>query len=132
MDPLEFRYKNVYREGSTTPSGTPPDVIVLPGLIDEMRPLYKAALLKARQESTPEKRRGVGLSIGIYNCGLEVPDTSEAWAELTADGVTIYNCWEDPGQGGDVGTLITAHETLRPLAIPPERIRLVMNDMSLA
>ena len=60
------------------------------------------------------------------------PDASEAWAELTAEGVTIYDCWEDPGQGGDVGTMITAHETLRPLAIPPEKIRLVMNDMSLA
>jgi aldehyde oxidoreductase len=132
MDPLEFRYKNAYREGDTTPSGTPPDVIVLPGLIDKMRPLYKAAVLRAKKESTPEKMRGVGISIGIYNCGLERPDTSEAWAEVTADGVTIYNCWEDPGQGGDVGTLITAHEALRPLAIPPEKIRLVMNDMSLA
>ena len=66
MDPLEFRYKNVYREGDTTPSGSPPDVIVLPGLIDMMRPLYKAALEKARKKATPEKRRGVGISVGIY------------------------------------------------------------------
>ncbi len=132
MDPLEFRYKNVYREGDTTPSGTAPDVIALPGLIEKMRPLYKAAVSRAKKGSTPEKRRGVGLSIGIYNCGLENPDSSEAWAELTADGVTIYNCWEDPGQGGDVGTLITAHEVLRPLGLPPSKIKLVMNDTSLA
>ena len=31
-----------------------------------------------------------------------------------------------------MGTLITAHEALRPLAIPPEKISLVMNDMSRA
>ena len=130
MDPLEFRYKNVYREGDTTPSGCAPDVIVLPGLIDMMRPLYKAALERAKKESTPAKRRGVGISVGQYGCGTDGPDASEAWAELTAEGVTIYDCWEDPGQGGDVGTMITAHEALRPLAIPPEKISLVMNDMS--
>ena len=131
MDPLEFRYKNVYRAGDTTPAGSTPDVIVLPGLLDMLRPLYAAALKKARIESTAERKRGVGISIGIYKSGLEFPDSSEAWAELTADGVTIYNSWEDPGQGGDIGSLTCAHESLRPLGIPPERIRLVMNDMSL-
>ena len=131
MDPLEFRYKNVYREGDTTPSGSPPGVIVLPGLIDMMRPLYKAALAKAGKEATPEKKRGVGISVGVYKSGIERPDTSEAWVELTAEGVTIYVCWEDPGQGGDIGALITGHESLRPLAIPPDKIRLVMNDMGL-
>ena len=132
MDPLELRYKNVYRDGDTTPSGCAPDVIVLPGLIDMIRPLYRGALERAKKETTDRKRRGVGVSIGIYGCGSDGPDTSEAWAEFTPDGVTIYNCWEDPGQGGDVGTLVTAHEALRPLDIRPEKIRLVMNDTSMA
>jgi aldehyde oxidoreductase len=132
IDPLELRYKNVYRKGDTTPSGCPPDVIVLPGLIDKMRPLYKAALERAKKETTATKKRGVGVSIGIYNCGVDGVDTSEAWVELTPEGVTVFDCWEDPGQGGDVGTLITAHESLRPLAIPPEKIKLVMNDISQA
>ena len=132
MDPLELRYINAYREGDTTPSNCAPDVIALPGLIDMIRPHYKAALDRAKKESTAEKKRGVGISIGVYGCGIDGPDTSEAWAELTSDGVTIYNCWEDPGQGGDVGSLLTAHESLRPLAIPTEKIKLVMNDMSVA
>jgi len=132
MDPLELRYKNVYRKGDTTPSGSPPDVIVLPGLIDKIRPLYKAALAQAEESSTPGKKRGVGVSIGIYGCGSDGPDASEAWAELTPNGVTIYDCWEDPGQGGDVGSLVTAHQSLRPIGIGPEKIRLVMNDTSLA
>ena len=129
IDPLEFRYKNAYRAGSTTPTGCPPEVIVLPGLIEMARPLYKEALKRAKKESTPRKKRGVGVSIGIYGCGMDGPDSSEAWAELTADGVTIYNGWEDPGQGADLGTVITAHESLRPLGITPDKISLVMNDM---
>jgi aldehyde oxidoreductase len=132
MDPLELRYKNCYRKGDTTPSGSPPDVIALPGLIEKIRPLYRAALAQAKNLSTPGKKRGVGVSIGIYGCGTDGPDASEAWAELTAKGVTIYDCWEDPGQGGDVGSLITAHESLRHIGIGPEKISLVMNDTSLA
>jgi aldehyde oxidoreductase len=132
IDPLELRYKNVYREGDTTPSGCAPDVICLSGLIDMIRPRYRAALERAQKESTDKKRRGVGVSIGIYGCGTDGPDASEAWAELTPHGVTISDCWEDPGQGGDVGTLITAHEALRPLKLPPEKITLVMNDMTMA
>jgi aldehyde oxidoreductase len=97
-----------------------------------LRPLYKAALEKARHESTPEKKRGVGIAIGIYKSGLERIDSSEVWLELTDHGVTLYACWEDPGQGGDVGALITAHESLRPIGIAPDRISFVMNDMGIA
>jgi aldehyde oxidoreductase len=87
---------------------------------------------RAKKESTPQKRRGVAVTCGEYNCGAEGPDTSEAWVELTRDGATAYTCWEDPGQGGDMGTLATAHEGLRPLGIKPDRIKLIMNDMSRA
>jgi aldehyde oxidoreductase len=132
MDPLEFRYRNVYRDGDTTPAGSKPDVIVLPGLIDMLRPLYKTAREKARNESTRERKRGVGVAIGIYKSGLERNDSSEVWLELTDRGVTVYACWEDPGQGGDVGALITTHESLRPLGIAPDQISFVMNDMSIA
>lgn len=132
MDPLELRYKNCYREGNTTPIGARPDVICLPGLFDMIRPKYQAALERAKKETSEKTKRGVGVSVGIYGCGVEGPDTSEAWAELTPEGVTIYNCWEDPGQGGDVGSLVTAHEALRPFGIGPEKIKLVMNDTSIA
>lgn len=57
VDPLELRYRNVYRPGDTTPTGQTPDVYSLPEMIEKLRPLYKAALEKARQESTPEKCR---------------------------------------------------------------------------
>ncbi len=129
MDRLEFRYKNVYRPGSTTPSGNELDCHPFPGLLDLLRPKYKAALERARQESTADKKRGVGITIGTYNSGRDSNDVSEAAAELNADGtVSIFNTWEDQGQGGDIGTLASAHESLRPLGIKPEQIKLVMND----
>lgn len=128
MDPLEFRYKNVYRKGGTTPTGQDPEVYSLPEMLDELRPLYKEALAKAKKESTPENKKGVGISIGIYGCGLDAPDGSEALIELTQEGVTVYNSWQDHGQGADMGTLGTAHEALRPLGIAPDKIKLVMND----
>jgi len=129
MDPLELRYKNVYRKGATTPTGQEPEVHSLPEMIDLLRPKYQAAVEKAGKESTAERKRGVGLSIGIYGCGLDGPDASEVWAELMPDNtVTIVSSWEDHGQGADMGALGTAHEALRPLGIAPDKINLVMND----
>ena len=132
MDPLELRYKNVYRKGATTPTGQDPEVYSLPELIDLIRPRYKAALDKAKAASTAAVRRGVGVSLGVYGSGLDGPDTAEAAAELNADGtVSIYTTWLDHGQGADMGALATAHEALHPLGLPPERIRLFLNDTSI-
>lgn len=131
IDPLELRYKNVYRPGDTTPSGCAPDVYSLPELIDKIRPLYEEALEKAKKESTAEKKRGVGVSIGVYGCGLDGPDSSESAVELTPDGITVYSSWEDHGQGADMGCLATAHEALRPMGIQPDKIKLVMNDTAI-
>lgn len=128
MDPLELRYLNVYQPGDTTPSGCRPDVFSLPDMIDKIRPLYAKALVMAKRESSLQKKRGVGVSIGIYGCGLDGPDSSEAWVELTPTGAMVGVSWADHGQGADMGCLATAHEALRPLGLPPEKIRLVTCD----
>ena len=94
-------------------------------------PLYKAALEKAKKESTDKVKKGVGVSIGVYGCGLDGVDGSEAWIELTPTGVTVGSSWEDHGQGADMGALGTAHEGLRPLGIAPDKIKLVMNDTAI-
>ncbi|MCB2214823.1 molybdopterin-dependent aldehyde oxidoreductase [Desulfofustis glycolicus] len=133
MDPLELRYKNVYRQGAKTPTGQDPEVYSLPEMLDMIRPKYKAALDKARSNSTDSVKRGVGISVGVYGCGLDGPDASEAWMELNPDDtVTVYACWEDHGQGADAGTLGTASEALRPAGVTPDRIKLVLNDTSKA
>ena len=131
MDPLELRYKNVYRKGSTTPTGQDPEVYSLPEMIDKLRPRYEAAKKRAAERSTDAVKRGVGVAVGVYGAGLDGPDTSETDVELNPDGtVTIFNTWEDHGQGADMGTLAVAHEALRPLALATDQIRLVMNDTS--
>ena len=131
MDPLELRYKNVYRKGSTTPTGQDPEVYSLPEMIDKLRPKYEAAKKRAAERSTDAVKRGVGVAVGVYGAGLDGPDTSETDVELNPDGtVTIFNTWEDHGQGADMGTLAVAHEALRPLALATDQIRLVMNDTS--
>jgi aldehyde oxidoreductase len=131
MDPLELRYLNVYRPGDTTPTGQEPEVFSFVEMMDKIRPRYQAAKERAKRESTAEVKKGVGVSVGIYGCGLDGPDGSEIYAELNKDGVTIYNAWEDHGQGADMGTLGTAHEALRPLGISPDKIKLVMNDTAI-
>lgn len=128
MDPLELRYLNVYRPGDTTPSGQEPEVYSFPEMIDKLRPLYQAAKAEAKKKSTPEVKRGVGVSIGIYGCGIDGVDSSEVYVELSKEGVTVGSTWEDHGQGADMGVLGTAHEALLPLGIRPEQIKLVLCD----
>lgn len=132
MDPLEFRYKNVYREGATTPSGCIPDVYCLETLIDKIRPAYDLAKKTAAEKNAEntDKKYGCGLALSIYGCGLDGPDSSEAYVELMPTGVRVYTSWEDHGQGADIGTLTYAHEALTPLNLKPEQIDMVMNDMT--
>jgi aldehyde oxidoreductase len=132
VDPLELRYLNVYRPGSTTPTGQDPEVYSLPAMIEKLRPLYQDAREKAARESTPEVRRGVGVSIGIYGAGLDGTDAAEAAVELTRSGVTVYATWQDHGQGADMGALGTAHEALSALELDASEIKLVLNDTGLA
>lgn len=131
MDPLELRYLNVYREGSTTPTGCAPDVISFPQAIDTIRPIYLEEKEKAEAKNAKggDIKYGVGISLNMYGCGLDGADSSEIWIELTKDGATVGATWEDHGQGADMGALTYTYETLRPLGIKPENIKLVLNDM---
>ena len=129
MDPFEFRYKNLYRPGDTTPTGATPDCFPFVEMFDKLRPEYMAALERCKNDQRTDKRRGTGISIGIYSVGNDSSDVSEAAVELNEDDtVTVFNTWEDHGQGADMGTLAVAHQALRPLKLKPEQIRLCMND----
>lgn len=130
MDPLEFRYQNVYRKGDTTPTGCEPDVIAFPQALDKLRPIYKKAKENAKLKNAKggEVKYGAGISLLEYGCGLDGADSSEAWVEITETGVMVGSSWEDHGQGADMGSMSVAHEALKPLGIKPEQIRLVMND----
>ncbi len=129
MDPFELRYKNVYREGSTTPTGQTPEVFSLPEMMDKLKPKYEEAVKRAKANSTDSVKRGVGISIGVYGAGLDGPDTAQVDLELNPDNtVSAYTTWEDHGQGADMGLLGTVHEGLRPLGLKPDQIKVVLND----
>ena len=130
VDPFDIRYINLLREGATMPHSQKPEVYSYPQMMDILRPKYEAAVAKAKENGTGEVKRGVGLALGMYGCGGDGPDPSAVALELGPNNtVTIYNTWSDHGQGADAGTLGTAHEALRPLNVPPEKIILRLNDM---
>lgn len=131
-DPLEFRYLNAWREGNVGNWGGKLDCYPYPAMIEKMFPLYKAAKEKANKESTAAKKRGVGVAGAFFGCGRDDnPDRSTAWVELNPDnGVTVYATWADPGSGGDIGILSIASKAMGDL--PPEKIRMVTRDSSLA
>jgi len=124
MDPLEIRLKNAYRPGSTSPTGQAPESYSLPKMLEALRPKYELAKKRAAEGSTARYKKGVGLSVGVYGCGLDGPDGSEARVDMNPDGtITICTAWEDHGQGADIGAIGTAHEALRPLGIAPDKLR---------
>lgn len=134
IDPFELRFRNIYREseGSTTPTGQVPEVYCLEGLYEKARPVYYEAKERLSKMNTDKLKYGVGFACGIYGCGLDGKDSSFANSQLNPDGtVTIFNSWEDHGQGADIGTLTMAHETLKQAGITPDKIKLVMNDTGL-
>lgn len=137
IDPFEMRAMNCYKESeaSTIPTGYAPDVYCEEALFDKARPLYEAAKKRVAEKNAASDGRykyGIGVSLGVYGCGLDGVDTSSADAELNPDGsVTMYASWEDHGQGADMGVLVSSHETLRQAGIRPEQIKLVMNDTKL-
>ncbi|MCL2493750.1 MAG: molybdopterin-dependent oxidoreductase [Clostridiales bacterium] len=130
MDPFEFRRINVAQPGDLTVNSRPYPEYPMEELFDMMEPYYEEARARAKKDSTPEKPHGVGVCCGGFNITVG-DDHAEVALELNPDGtISALNTWEDLGQGGDIGTLVHAHEALvsNGLAIKPEQIRLVMND----
>lgn len=131
MDPFEFRYINVARDGETCPNSVPYREYPMAEMMDEMRGVYEDAKKRAAAESTPERLRGVGMAWGGYHVG-KCPDVGECDLELMPDGsVTNYNCWQEMGQGSDIGTFTHTYTAMRPLGLRPDQIHMVQNDTGL-
>ena len=137
IDPFEMRAMNCYKESehTTIPTGYPPEVYCEEDLFDLARPKYLEAKKRVAEKNAKSDGRikyGVGVSLGVYGCGLDGVDASECWADLNPDGtVTMRNSWEDHGQGADIATLTAAHEVLRKAGFTPDMIKLEMCDTKL-
>ena len=133
IDPFEFRYRNIAREGQTMPSGYPFREYVVEALYDKMRPIYEKAIAEAKANSTDKIKRGVGLSFGSFTCTGGKMDQAGAELELYADGsVAVRNTWEDVGQGGDVGSVMHVLEALKPLNLTYDKVKPELNDTGTA
>lgn len=137
IDPFEMRAMNCYKEkdDSRTPTGCKPDVYCEEELFDRARPYYKEAVERVAKKNASSDGRikyGIGVSLGVYGCGLDNADASECQIELNPDNtVTLINSWEDHGQGADIATVTAAHGVLREAGFTPDRIKLRMNDTKL-
>lgn len=129
IDPFEFRWRNIARPGDTNINSYPYLEYPMEKIMETMRPLYEKAVAEAKKADTPKVRRGVGLALGGYNVSTGGADTCSIALELNPDNTfTKYDTWQDQGQGGDVGSLMVTLESLKPLGVTPDRIRLVQND----
>jgi aldehyde oxidoreductase len=129
IDPFEFRYKNILREGDLTVYQRPLHFYPYEKMMDEARPYYNARKKWAEENSNTDIKYGVGMA-GMYFNPMGGPmDFAEAALELMPDNrIWVYNTWQDVGQGGDSGSLSVVLEALKPLNATPDRIQLDIND----
>lgn len=132
IDPFEFRWINIAREGETNINSYPFRQYPMEEIMKLMKPHYEKAVAEAKAATTPEKRRGVGLSWGGFNVTEGGLDTASAALELGPGNIIIkYDTYQELGQGGDIGSLMLTLEALKPLGITPDQVRLVQNDTKL-
>ena len=132
IDPFEFRWKNIAREGETNVNSYPFRQYPMEEMMKLMKPVYEKAVAEAKANDKPEKRRGVGLSWGGFNVTEGGTDKASAAIELNPDGTfTKFDTYQELGQGGDIGSLMLTLEALKPLGVKPDQIKLVQNDTKL-
>jgi CO/xanthine dehydrogenase Mo-binding subunit len=122
IDPVEFRRKNVLRDGRPQATGTilkdVPLEAILEHVADRLR--WKEPL----DRGSGTIRRGRGLAIALKACVS--PTTSVAIINIGADGSpTLYISTVDMGQGSDTGMAQIVGEVLN---IPAEQVRVVARD----
>ena len=129
MDPFVFRYQNIVRDGDTSANGDTYHDLMYERMFDMARPYYYECKERAKAESTDTYKRGVGVAPMFFIPLGSPKDKAEARIELKEDGrFYVYNTYHEMGQGGDIGSMASALEALRPLGVKPEDIQLDIND----
>jgi CO/xanthine dehydrogenase Mo-binding subunit len=122
LDPLEFRRKNILREGRPQATGT----IVKDTAVDAILERVAARMNWAKpfDHGSGPVRRGRGLAIAIK--AAISPTTSVAVLNVVADGSAILYCGTvDMGQGSDTAMAQIVGEVLN---MPAESVRVVPRD----
>jgi CO/xanthine dehydrogenase Mo-binding subunit len=122
IDPVEFRRRNLLREGRPQATGT----VMRDAAIEKV--LERASSLleweKPFDRGTGTVRKGRGIAIGFKACIANT--TSLAAVNVNADGsCTVYTSCVDMGQGSDTAMAQIAGEVLH---IPAEAVAVVHSD----
>jgi CO/xanthine dehydrogenase Mo-binding subunit len=122
LDPVEFRRKNLMREGREHTTGQVLEDAPLETVMDTV--LERMRWARPFDKGNGVVRRGRGFAIAIK--AVTSPTTSVAIVNVSADGsVTLYCGTVDMGQGSDTAMAQIVGELLN---IPAESIRVVPRD----
>ena len=122
VDPVEFRRRNLLREGRPQATGTRMQDAALEKVLDRVSSLIDWG--KPFDRGTGTVRRGRGIAIGFKACIANT--TSLAAVQVNADGsCTVYTSCVDMGQGSDTAMAQIAGEVLR---IATEEVTVVHSD----
>src|SRR5690348_2772364 len=122
MDPVEFRRKNLLREGRPHATGQIVQDAKLEAVLDRVS--ERLSWGKPLDRGTGAVRRGRGLAMAIK--AVIAPTTSVAVLNVVADGSPILYCGTiDMGQGSDTAMAQIVGEVLN---VPAESVRVVPRD----
>jgi CO/xanthine dehydrogenase Mo-binding subunit len=122
LDPIEFRRKNILREGRAQATGTIMRDAAIEAVLDRLalRMNWRAPF----DRGTGTVKRGRGIAIG-FKASIS-PTTSMAIVNVAADGsCTLYCSTVDMGQGSDTANAQIVAEVLN---IETEKVRVVHPD----
>jgi CO/xanthine dehydrogenase Mo-binding subunit len=122
LDPVEFRRKNILREGRPHATGTPMRDAAIDACLERISELMEWK--KPYRRTGVTGRRGRGVAIGFKAC--IAPTTSVAIVNVYADGSCgVYTSTVDMGQGSDT---VVAQIAAEVLGMQAEEIRVVHPD----
>ncbi len=122
MDPVEFRRKNIVREGRPHATGTILKDAAVEKCLDKL--VERMNWSKPIDRGTGVVKRGRGLGIAIK--AVITPTTSVAIVNVAGDGsVALYCGTIDMGQGSDTSMAQMVGEILN---VPAETVRVVQRD----
>jgi CO/xanthine dehydrogenase Mo-binding subunit len=126
FDPVEFRRKNILRDGRPHATGTVMKDAAIDKVLDRLAELMNWDASFDRGTGTI--RRGRGIAIGLK--ASISPTTSGAIVNISADGsIVLYTNTIDMGQGSDTALAQLAAEVLN---VPAEKVKVVHGNTDVA
>src|SRR5438105_5833383 len=122
LDPIEFRRKNILRDGRPQATGTAMQDAAIEAVLDRIA--LRMNMTTPFDRGSGPVKRGRGIAIG-FKASIS-PTTSIAIVNIAADGSATLSCSTvDMGQGSDTANAQLVAEVLN---IPAETVRIVHPD----